>query len=131
MSTPGNTAKLGATHRNIQSAQRGPSLVGSEPTMHLSARNPLCQPGMKPDRNCKSLCQGTCIYLLITLVVLFGFVLLGDGESDPVKRRTGGWGGGRQGQLGDIQIRVCIPRHRISIRICHSRAVRISRIPGF
>ena len=34
MSTPGNTAKLGATHSNIQTAQRGPSLVGSEPTMH-------------------------------------------------------------------------------------------------
>ena len=34
MSTPGNTAKLGATHSNIQTAQRGrPSLVGSEPTM--------------------------------------------------------------------------------------------------
>ena len=29
MSTPGNTAKLGATHSNIQTAQRGPSLVGS------------------------------------------------------------------------------------------------------
>ena len=34
MSTPGNTAKLGATHSNIQTAQRGPFLVGSEPTMH-------------------------------------------------------------------------------------------------
>ena len=34
MSTPGNTAKLGATHSNIQTAQRGPSLVRSEPTMH-------------------------------------------------------------------------------------------------
>ena len=33
MSTPGNTAKLGATHTYIQTAQRGPSLVGSEPTM--------------------------------------------------------------------------------------------------
>ena len=31
-STPSNTAKLGATHSNIQTAQRGPSLVGSEPT---------------------------------------------------------------------------------------------------
>ena len=30
MSTPGNTAKLGATHSSIQTAQRGPSLVGSE-----------------------------------------------------------------------------------------------------
>ena len=37
MSTPGNTAKLGTVHSNIQTAQRGPSLVGSEPTMHLSA----------------------------------------------------------------------------------------------
>ena len=34
MSTPGNTAKLGATRSNIQTAQRGTSLVGSEPTMH-------------------------------------------------------------------------------------------------
>ena len=34
MSTPGNTVKLGAIHRSIQTAQRGPSLVGSEPTMH-------------------------------------------------------------------------------------------------
>ena len=34
MSTPGNTAKLGAIHSNIQTAQRGTSLVGSEPTMH-------------------------------------------------------------------------------------------------
>ena len=34
MSTPGNTAKPRATHSNIQTAQRGPSLVGSEPTMH-------------------------------------------------------------------------------------------------
>ena len=34
MSTPGNTAKLGATHSNIQTAQRGTSLFGSEPTMH-------------------------------------------------------------------------------------------------
>ena len=31
MSTPGNTAKLGTVHSNIQTAQRGPSLVGSEP----------------------------------------------------------------------------------------------------
>ena len=30
MSTPGNTAKLGTIHSNIQTAQRGPSLVGSE-----------------------------------------------------------------------------------------------------
>ena len=34
MSTPGNTAKLGATHSNIQTAQSSPSLVWSEPTMH-------------------------------------------------------------------------------------------------
>ena len=34
MSTPGNTAKLGTAHSNIQTAQRGLSLVGSEPTMH-------------------------------------------------------------------------------------------------
>ena len=33
ISTPGNTAKLGTAHSNIQTAQRGPSLVGSEPTM--------------------------------------------------------------------------------------------------
>ena len=51
MSTPRNTAKLGATHSNIQTAQRGPSLVGSEPTMALVSTplsqhsNPLCQPG--------------------------------------------------------------------------------------
>ena len=51
MSTPGNTEKLGAAHNNIQTAQRGPSLVGSEPTLVsilLSQRiNPLCQPGIK------------------------------------------------------------------------------------
>ena len=34
MSTPGNTVKLGATHSNIQTTQRGPSPVGSEPSMH-------------------------------------------------------------------------------------------------
>ena len=34
MSTPGNTAKLGAPHSNIQTAQKSPSLVGSEPTMN-------------------------------------------------------------------------------------------------
>ena len=33
MSTPGNTAKLGTAHSNIQTLQRGPSLVGREPTM--------------------------------------------------------------------------------------------------
>ena len=30
MSTPGNRANLGATHSNIQTAQRGPSLVGTD-----------------------------------------------------------------------------------------------------
>ena len=35
MSTPGNTAKLGATHSNIHTAQRGPSLVGSEPLVSI------------------------------------------------------------------------------------------------
>ena len=34
MSTPGNPAKLGAIHINIQTAQSNPFLVGSEPTMH-------------------------------------------------------------------------------------------------
>ena len=34
MITPGNTAKLGTEHSNIQTAQSNPSLVGSEPTMH-------------------------------------------------------------------------------------------------
>ena len=34
ISTSGNTAKLGTTHSNIQTAQNNPSLVGSEPTMH-------------------------------------------------------------------------------------------------
>ena len=34
MSTSGNTAKLGATHSNIQTALSGPSPVGNEPTMH-------------------------------------------------------------------------------------------------
>ena len=34
MSTPGNIAKLGTAHRNIQIAQSNPSLVGSEPTLH-------------------------------------------------------------------------------------------------
>ena len=37
MSTPGNTAKLGTTHSNIQTAQSSLSLVGSEPTMRWSA----------------------------------------------------------------------------------------------
>ena len=34
MSTPGNTAKLGTAHNNIQTAQRNPSLEGSENTLH-------------------------------------------------------------------------------------------------
>ena len=34
MSTPGNTAKEGAIHSNIQTAQSNPSLVGSKPKMH-------------------------------------------------------------------------------------------------
>ena len=34
MSTPGNRAKLGTSHSNIQTAQSSPSLVGNEPTMH-------------------------------------------------------------------------------------------------
>ena len=34
MSTPGNTAELGFAYSNIQTAQRCPSLVGNEPTMH-------------------------------------------------------------------------------------------------
>ena len=34
MGTPGNTAKPRAIHSNIQTAQRSPFLVGSEPTMH-------------------------------------------------------------------------------------------------
>ena len=34
MITPGNRAKLGAIHSNIQTVQSSPSLVGSEPTMH-------------------------------------------------------------------------------------------------
>ena len=48
MSTLGSTAKPRATHSNIQTAQSSPSLVGSEPTMHLVSTllsqhiNPLC-----------------------------------------------------------------------------------------
>ena len=34
MSTPGNTAKLGTSHSNIQTAQSNLTLVGSKPTMH-------------------------------------------------------------------------------------------------
>ena len=34
MSTPGNTVKLIAIHSNMQTAQKRPSLVGTEPTMH-------------------------------------------------------------------------------------------------
>ena len=37
MSTPGNTAKLGTAHSNIQTARSNPSLVGNELTMHSSA----------------------------------------------------------------------------------------------
>ena len=48
MSTPGKTAKLGATHSNIQTAQRGPSLVGSEPTMHKSATLPTMLARLSP-----------------------------------------------------------------------------------
>ena len=39
ISTPGNTAKLGTAHSNIQAAQSNPSLVESEPTMHQSAHH--------------------------------------------------------------------------------------------
>ena len=39
MSTPGNTAKPRAIHSNIQTGQRSPSMVGSEPTMHKSAHH--------------------------------------------------------------------------------------------
>ena len=39
MSTPGNTAKLGTAHSNIQTAQNNPSLVGSEPTMLSEGSN--------------------------------------------------------------------------------------------
>ena len=53
MNTPGNTAKPRAIHSNIQTAQRRSSLVGNEPTIHLSVAtplskhsNPLCQPGI-------------------------------------------------------------------------------------
>ena len=38
-STPCNTAKPRAIHSKIQTAQSSPSLVGSEPTMHLSAHH--------------------------------------------------------------------------------------------
>ena len=34
MSTPGNTAKLGTAHSNIQTAQSSLTLVGSEPTIY-------------------------------------------------------------------------------------------------
>ena len=53
MTTPGNTAKLGATHSNIQTAQRGPSLYGWERTYYAFVSTPLsqristlCQPGI-------------------------------------------------------------------------------------
>ena len=32
--TPGNTAKLGTAHSNMQTAQSSPSLVWTEPTMY-------------------------------------------------------------------------------------------------
>ena len=52
MSTPGNTAKLGTAHSNIQTAQRGPSLVGSEPSTPLSQNIiPLCQPGTEQEKS--------------------------------------------------------------------------------
>ena len=35
MSAPGNEAKLGTPHINIQTAQSCPSLVGIEPEMHI------------------------------------------------------------------------------------------------
>ena len=40
MSTPGNTAKIGTVHSNIQTAESSPELVGSEPTMHKGAIPP-------------------------------------------------------------------------------------------
>ena len=43
MSTPGNTAKIGATHSSIQTAQSSPSLVGSEPTINALVSTPLSQ----------------------------------------------------------------------------------------
>ena len=52
MSTPGNTAKLGATHSNIQTAQRGPcpwlgaNLQCISKHTTESSLFPLCQPGI-------------------------------------------------------------------------------------
>ena len=49
MSTSGNAAKLGATHSNIQTAQSGPSLVGTECISQHETESslyPLCQPGI-------------------------------------------------------------------------------------
>ena len=39
MSTPGNTARLGTVHSNIQTAQSCPYLDGIEPTMHIIQHN--------------------------------------------------------------------------------------------
>ena len=44
MSTPGNTAKIGATHSNIQREQGSSSLVGSEPTMQGILLSQLINP---------------------------------------------------------------------------------------
>ena len=41
MSTPGNTAKLGATHSNIQTAQKGLSPVESEPIANALVSTPV------------------------------------------------------------------------------------------
>ena len=48
MSTPGNTTKLGTIPSNIQTAQRGPSLVGIELVSILLRQRiiPLWQPGI-------------------------------------------------------------------------------------
>ena len=53
MSTPGKTAKVGAIHSKIQTAQSSPSIPGWERTYNalistpLSQHtNPLCQPGI-------------------------------------------------------------------------------------
>ena len=55
MSTPGNTAKLGTAHSNIQTAQSNPSLVGANlqcisPHATELALYPLCQPGIISNR---------------------------------------------------------------------------------
>ena len=43
MSTPGNTAKLGATHSSIQTAQRARSVPGWERTYNQLVSIPLSQ----------------------------------------------------------------------------------------